>query len=221
MSKTDSSEGYSQLKRQGLDALANIKNQVSDIGQGLLDYLRDADSVVSNNIQNIPGALQSAFNPLVQSFTDTYDTADNVVKNIYDSMARGAERMSTPEYKRRQLAERQALLQAEADRRSGNKLTRAGKAIEDTYNSTKNDINNTISAAKAIVPQVFNDAGKKVKRQYVGAKNSIDQYMNDKANKARQTFENTQDALDNAFYNENAISQGAGNFGNWFFNNED
>lgn len=174
MHKVDLSEGYSQLKRLGLDALADIKNQSYNIGQGLLGYLRDADSV-----------------------------------------------LSSPEYKRRQLEERQALLQAEADRRSGNKFTRAGKAIEDTYNNTKKNINNAISAAKVIAPQVLNDAGKKVKRQYVGAKNSIDQYMNDKANKARQTFENTQDALDNAFYNENAISQGASNLGNWFFNNDD
>ena len=221
MNRTDLSEGYSQLKRRGLDSISDIRNQVSTRGQDLLDRLKDADDVVSSNIQNIPGAFQSIFNPLVQPITNNFEIADNAVKDIYDSMARGAERMSTPEYKRRQLAERQALLQAEADRRSGNKFTRAGKAIEDTYNSTRNDINNAISAAKVIVPQALDDAGKKVKRQYVGAKNSIDQYMNDKANKARQTFENTQDALDKAFYNDNAISQGASNIGNWFFNNED
>ena len=224
INKTNLSEGYSQLKNRALDSIDDMKNQVSTFGKGLMGYLQDANNVISGNLSNVPSELGSIFRPLAQPMIDRGNSTMDALKDIYDSASRGAANMAykeTPEYRRAQLAARQALLQADADRRSGNKFTRAGKAIQDSYNDAKNQVNNAVSAAKVVVPQMVNDAEKKVKRQYIGAKNSLDQYLTDKSNKARQSFENIQDSLDDAIYKDNAISQGSGNFAKWLFNDED
>ena len=121
-------------------------------------------------------------------------------------MARGAEHMLTPEYRRRQLAERQEALQAESDRRKGNNITRA---IE----KGQQDVNSTISTIKGIAPIIGKDVSNKLRRKGMDIRQGINEYNQGIANKFNTDFSNLQDILRESTEN-NAIS----NIGSWLGN---